>query len=879
MVAVAWLAPGAFAYWSSPGEGSASANLATLSPPAISSATPGAQTVELTWSAVTPPASGTVEYFVTRDGGAPGGGCPTSGSSSTATSCTDTGMSVGTHEYTVTAVWRTWTATSTAKSVAVAFGPATHLLLEAASTTPTAGEADNLTITAKDASNNTVATYSGTHSLIFEGAGDASNGEEPVVLDKSGVERSFGEATEITFAEGKATVSSATNGVMQLYKAEAAPIMVKEGSLNNGAGLVVTVKAASTKKFAISALSEQTAAVAVTVTLTATDEYGNATTSYAGSKTLAWSGPSSSPNSTAPVYPASSTTVTFTAGVGKATGIKLYDAQSTTLKVTEGPIEGISGSFTVKAAATKKFSVPTPGEQEAGVAFNVTLTATDEYGNTATSYVGAKTLAWSGPGNSPSPFSTAPEYPASATTVTFANGVGTASEIDLYAAAAAVTLTVKEGAVKGTSGSFTVKAGSANSFSVPTPSEQTAGTAFNVKVTAIDEWGNTAKSYAGSKTLVWSGPSNSPSGQAPSYPSTATTVIFTAGAGTATTIKLYDAQSTTLTATEGTIAGATGTFTIKVAATKKFSVPTPSEQEAGVAFNVTLTATDEWGNLTTGYAGAKTLVFSEPSNSPGGQAPEYPTSATTVTFTAGVGTAAAIKLYDAQSTTLKAKEGATVVGTSAAFTVRAAATTKKFTVPTPSEQTAGTAFNVTLTATDEWGNKTTGYTGSKTLVWSGPSNSPSGQAPSYPSTATTVIFTAGEGTATTITPYDAQSTTLTATEGTIAGTSGTFTVKAGAATKLAFTTSPSTPTAENTAFTTQPKVTVQDAWQNTAATNISSVTLTPSGATLTCTANPKAAVAGVATFAGCKMKTAGTYTLTAADGSLTSVVSNSFTIS
>ena len=54
--------------------------------------------------------------------------------------------------------------------------------------TPTAGEADNLTILAKDASNDTVGTYSGTHSLIFEGAGEAG-GEEPVVIDRSGVER------------------------------------------------------------------------------------------------------------------------------------------------------------------------------------------------------------------------------------------------------------------------------------------------------------------------------------------------------------------------------------------------------------------------------------------------------------------------------------------------------------------------------------------------------------------------------------------------------------------------------------------------------------------------------------------------------------------
>jgi hypothetical protein len=662
-MALSLLGLAAYAYWSNPGEANASASLATLSAPATSSATPGADTVELTWSAITPPASGAVEYFVTRDGGAPSSGCPSSSSHSTTTSCTDTGLSIGTHEYTVTAVWRTWTATSTAKSVAVAFGPATHLQLEGASTTPTAGEADNLTITAKDASNNTVGTYSGSHSLIFEGAGEATNGEEAVVLDKSGVERSFGEETEITFTEGKATVSNATNGVMQLYKAEAAHIKVKEGSLNNGAGLAVTVKAAATKQLRVSTPSEQEAGAAFSVTLTATDEWGNTTTGYAGKKTLTFSEPSSSPSGKAPGYPA---TVTFTTGAGTAS-IKLYDAQGTTLKATEGTIEGTSASFTVKAATAKKLSVPAPSEQEAGAAFSVTLTATDEWGNTATSYAGAKTLTWSGPANAPN--GTAPEYPTSAATVTFAAGVGTASAIKLYDAQSP-TLKAKEGGIEGTTGSFTVKAAGATSFSLPTPSEQTAGTAFNVKVTAIDEWGNTAKSYAGVKAVAWSEPSSSPSGQAPSYPAT---VTFAAGAGTASAIKLYDAQSPTLKAKEGSIEGTTGAFAVKVAATKKFNLPAPSEQEAGVAFNVTLTATDEWGNIATSYAGAKTLTFSEPANSPSGQAPEYPTSATAVTFTAGVGTASAIKLYDAQSPTLKAKEGATVVGTSGSFIVKAAA--------------------------------------------------------------------------------------------------------------------------------------------------------------------------------------------------------------
>ncbi len=539
--ALSLLAAGAFAYWSNAGEASASASLATLSPPTISSAAPGAGTVALTWSAVTAPAGGTVEYFVTRDGGAPGSGCPSSSSPSTATSCTDTGVPIGTHAYTVTAVWRSWTATSTAKSATVAFGPTTHFQLEPASATPTAGETDNFTITAKD-------------------------------------------------------------------------------------------------------------------------EYGNTTTTFAGKKTLTFSEPASSPNGKAPSYPA---TVTFAAGAGTA-AIKLYDAQTTTVKAKEGTLEGTSPSLTVKAAATKKLTVPTPLEQEAGVAFNVTLTATDEYANTTTGYAGAKSLTWSGPSNAPS--GQAPEYPTSATSVTFTEGVGTASQLKLYDAQSP-TLKVKEGAIEGASAAFTVKAAAATSFSAPTPAAQTAGTSFNETLTALDTWHNIAKSYVGAKTVTFSEPANSPSGQAPSYPAT---VTFAAGAGTAS-IKLYDAQSSTLKATEGTIEGTTGSFTVKVAATKKLTVPTPSEQEAGVAFNVTLTATDEWGNLATSYTGAKTLVFSEPASSPSGQAPEYPASATTVTFAEGVGTASLIKLYDAQTTTLKVKEGATVVGTSGSFTVKATA--------------------------------------------------------------------------------------------------------------------------------------------------------------------------------------------------------------
>ena len=260
---------------------------------------------------------------------------------------------------------------------------------------------------------------------------------------------------------------------------------------------------------------------------------------------------------------------------------------------------------------------------------------------------------------------------------------------------------------------------------MPTPAEQEAGVAFNVTLTATDEYANTTTSYAGAKTLTWSGPSNAPRGQAPEYPASATSVTFTEGVGTASALKLYSAQAPTLKVKEGVIEGTSAAFTVKAAAAASFSLPTPTEREAGVAFNETVTAWDTWHNTAKSYVGVKTLLSSGPANAPSGQAPSYPA---TVTFAAGVGTAS-IKLYDAQSTTLKATEG-TLEGTSGSFTVKAAAT-KKFSVPTPSEQEAGVAFNVTLTATDEWGNLTAGYAGTKTIAFSEPASSPAGQAPEY----------------------------------------------------------------------------------------------------------------------------------------------------
>ena len=334
IVSVAW------AYFTTTGAGTASGSVTTLAASTISSATPGAGTVALSWTAVTPPGTGTVAYYVTRDGGAPAGNCPSSSSASSVTSCTDSGVSVGTHEYTVTAVWRSWNATSMTSTVQVSFGPATHLLLSAATTTPTAGAADNLTITAKDAYGNTVATYAGSHNLTFGGAATIGS-FTPTVTSSSGTATNFGTATAITFTNGVATVAGANNGVMKLYKAETANITVSDGAINNGAGLSVTVGAGPAASLSLAAATTTpTAGAADNLTITALDAYGNTATTYTGSQNLTFGGaatigsfnPTVTSSAGAATNFGTATAITFTNGVATVSGanngvMTLYKAE------------------------------------------------------------------------------------------------------------------------------------------------------------------------------------------------------------------------------------------------------------------------------------------------------------------------------------------------------------------------------------------------------------------------------------------------------------------------------------------------------------------------------------------------------------------------
>ena len=110
----------ASAYWKAVGAGTGTGTAGTLATPTITTAIQGAgTTARLIWTAVPPPGAGSVTYYVRRDGGNPAGNCPTAAAPSSVLTCTDSGLSLGSHTYTVTALYHSWTATSALATVTI----------------------------------------------------------------------------------------------------------------------------------------------------------------------------------------------------------------------------------------------------------------------------------------------------------------------------------------------------------------------------------------------------------------------------------------------------------------------------------------------------------------------------------------------------------------------------------------------------------------------------------------------------------------------------------------------------------------------------------------------------------------------------------------
>jgi hypothetical protein len=785
----------AVAYFTTTGAGnSAPTGVSQLAKPTLTATAQAGGTVVLSWGPVTAPGPGTVTYSVSRGGGGADGSCsPTL----TVTTCTDIGLEPGTYTYIVTAKWRSWTTISSSKAAAVTVGPADHFVLTAASSTPTAGAADNLTITAKDAKGGTVTTYAGSHNLTFSGASASPNGTVPTVADSSGTATAFGAATAINFTAGVATVSSSTNGAMKLYSKGEAGIQVSDGSISTVTPLAVTVAAATAAKFALAAANATpTAGEADNLTITALDAYGNLATSYAGSHNLTFSGAAvigtnkptvSNSSGTATAF-GTATALTFTAGVatvtaGKNGAMTLVKVESPSITATDGTVTSVAPlKVTMGAAAAAKFALaaastaPTAGETD-----NLTVTAQDAFGNVATSYTGSHSLTFSGA--SASPGGTAPAVSDSAgadiafggpTAINFSAGVATGATgkngaMKLYKSGS-TSLTVSDGTLlTPIAYAVTVAAASAAKFTLAASATSlSAGGSSNLTITALDTYGNVATGYASSHNLTFSGAAvvgiNKPtvvsSGGTATAFGIATAITFSAGVATVTSsknglMKLYAAGEADIEVSDGSISTPTPLeVTVSPLATTKLALAAATTTPtAGGTDNVTVTAQDTYGNVTPTYIGSHNLTFSGASASPSGTIATVSDSsgtpvafgtATPTSFSAGIATVSSgkngvMKIYKTGSTTVNVGDG-TFSG--ALVVTVAPASASEFTlVPALTALAAAATDSLTITALDPYGNVDTTYAGSHNLTFSGASASPNGTLPNViDSAGTTVNF-------------------------------------------------------------------------------------------------------------------------------------------
>jgi hypothetical protein len=545
----------ALAYFSADGAGSASAAVTQLTTPTITAATPATGgTVSLTWQATSAPGPEAVTYYVTRNGGEPEGTCPDVTSPETVTSCVDRGLNPGTYEYVVTARYSTWTKKSAVATAKVTVGPVSKFTITGSNATPSTGGGVNLTITAKDAAGGTVTTFTGSHSLTFAGAANSPEGKAPTVVSSAGTAVAFGSATALNFSNGVATASSSKNGYLQIYKAGEASVTATEGSLTTPTPLILNVVPTATRFKITPASTTPTAGTGDALTINAFDAYGNASTYYTGSHNLVFSGTGTgaetSPSGKAPTVDNSSgtaipfgtaTAIAFANGVaivseGSNGEITLYKSGSAAIKATEGSVTTTTAAaLTVGPTSAASLTLTASATTFATTSgLSLITTAKDVYGNTATSYAGAKSLVFSGSGSATeaSPAGNVAAVVNSsgtaialgaATSINFTNGVATVSSsknglLRLYKPGTA-SLTVSDGTFTSAALSLTVTVGAPKrvAFNTPAVSAGTLGSPclFTCTITALgnsgtfsaaleitDEYGNPVSNVGAGKSVT-----------------------------------------------------------------------------------------------------------------------------------------------------------------------------------------------------------------------------------------------------------------------------------------------------------------------------------------------------------------------------------------
>ncbi|HYW47242.1 MAG TPA: hypothetical protein VE959_30525 [Bryobacteraceae bacterium] len=525
------------------------------------------------------------------------------------------------------------------------------------------------------------------------------------------------------------------------------------------------------------------------------------------------------------------------------TGTSIGQKNNTTGNVTStesGAGGTASASVTITPGPAAHFTVAAPSSATIGMSFNFTVTALDQFNNTATGYTGAVHFTSSDP---------SVVVPANAT---LTNGTGT------FAATLSAALS---NTGRGSSPGFTITAADAGNASitgtsalivlsfqagihlvVSAPATATAGTPINVTVTVKDSGNNTVTGYAGAVHPT----SSDAAAILPANPT------LTNGVGTFQTT-LATAGSQTITATDtvtGSIAGTSAAIAVTAGPATHLKVTAPTSATPGAAFNFTVTALDQFNNTATGYAGAVHFTSSD-------AAATLPPNST---LTNGAGSfPATLATVGGQTITATDTVTGAITGASGAIAVATVPVTH-LQVTAPSSATAGIAFNFTVTALGASNNPAAGYTGPVHFTSSDgaavlPANATlSNGAGSFSATLNTPTTNSNRG----VTP----GFTITATDagnGSITGTSAGIIVALQAGVHLVVS-APATATAGTPVNVT---VTVKDSSNNTVSGYTGTVHFTSSDTAATLPSNATL-TNGAGTFPA-TLVTVGSQTITATD--------------
>jgi hypothetical protein len=594
------------------------------------------------------------------------------------------------------------------------------------------------------------------------------------------------------------------------------------------------------------------------LTLTAKDDFGNVTTGFNGSVDVALA------DNITGVALGGTTSITAVGGYAIFTGLTIdTTGAGYALQVSSGGLESTTGTMTVAPGAATQLVMtnPPPSGVTAGSGFGLTVAAEDKFGNTAV-FSGNMTVSLaSNPGGGPL---------SGRTTVAAVGGFATFTGLTIDTAGAGYTLEVKAGILSTTSDLMDVSPATATQLVVTgqPPSKVGAGGGFSVVISAEDPYGNVDPTFDGSVTVALA---NNPGGDTLGG---TLTPILSNGVATfsALTLEIVANGYTLEATTSGLAATATNPFNVTAAAATQMVVTSqPSATvTAGGGFGLTVKAEDPFGNVDLTFDGSVTVSVA---NNPDGATLG---GSFTATASKGVATFPALTLDKAGtgSTLQVTSNGLTPATTSDINVTRATTTQLVVITQPPGSVIAGGGIGLVIAAEDAFGNVDQSFGGSVTVALA---DNPGGGTLDG-----TLTVAASQGIATfsglTLDQAGSGYTLQAINLGLTGAMTGAFNVTPGPAAQVAVTSQPPADVDVGNGFGLA--VSVEDRFGNVETTLSGSVTLAlasnPGGATLGGILTV-AAPAGVATFSGLTIDSAGTgYTLRATSSGLASTTTVPF---